>query len=404
MRADWYNDRDAYQYISPMLQDPADWNKGANDVPIEILKFPVYGARSYPISIPDCGGTPPGTGYCHPHTFKPNAPENAWAQKIEKSDWIYHYNIDYYDGIYGPYYVFFAGQQMDHRYEVKYRVKQAPTANFNHSPATKYNDTEVTFTNTSSDPDNQTLSYKWEYQKPGESTWTSFSTSKNPTKTLNIKGTWDIRLTVTDFDGLSDTVTKSPVVSNRAPVADFTYSPTTIYNNTTVTFSENASDADGDPLTYQWAYQTPGSSTWVNFSTAANPTKILNIKGTWNIRLTVTDPSGTSASVIKSPTVVNRLPVADFNYSPTTIYNNTNVNFTELASDPDGDTLTYQWAYQTPGSSTWVDFSTAANPTKILNIKGTWDIRLTVTDSSNSTASVTKYPVVINRAPVADFT
>ncbi|WP_197468133.1 PKD domain-containing protein, partial [Fictibacillus phosphorivorans] len=260
-----------------------------------------------------------------------------------------------------------------------------------------------TFSENASDADGDTLTYQWAYQTPGSSTWVNFSTVANPTKVLNIKGTWDIRLTVTDSSSSTASVTKYPVVVNRAPVADFTYSPTTIYNDTTVAFNENASDADGDTLTYQWAYQTPGSSTWVNFSIAANPSKVLNIKGTWDIRLTVTDSSGATASKTKNPVVVNRPPVADFNFSPATIYNDTTVTFTNASVDADNDTLTYQWAYQQPGTSTWTNFSTAVNPTRVLNVKGTWGIRLTVTDVDGATATKIKNPVVVNRPPVADF-
>uniref|UniRef100_UPI00191D40DC hypothetical protein n=1 Tax=Aeromonas sp. Ne-1 TaxID=1675689 RepID=UPI00191D40DC len=102
---------------------------------------------------------------------------------------------------------------------------------------------------------------------------------KNPTKVLNKKKTWNIRLTVTDDDGATNSITKSPVVSNRNPVADFTYSPTSsIYNNTTITFTDKSSDPDGDTLTYKWEYQEPSSTTWTQFSTEKNPTKVLNKK------------------------------------------------------------------------------------------------------------------------------
>lgn len=279
-----------------------------------------------------------------------------------------------------------------------------PTANFNFSPSTIYNDTTVQFTDASSDPAGDPLTYQWAYQTPGSGTWTNFSTAKNPTRVLNIKGSWNVRLTVSDTSGLTDYVIKSPVVSNRAPVASFTYSPSTLFNETTATFTNNSSDADGDTLTYQWYYQEPGATTWTSFSTAKNTTKILNDKKTWGIKLIVTDSAGATDDAIQYPYVSNRNPVANFTYSPATIYNDTTVTFTNSSSDPDGDPLTYQWAYQTPGSNTWVDFSTVKNPTIILNIKGTWDVRLTVKDDDGATHSVTKYPVVVNRAPIADFT
>ncbi|RHW35956.1 hypothetical protein D1B31_17850 [Neobacillus notoginsengisoli] len=401
-RTIWYRDRTEFQYISPMLDDPNEWVPTSNQVAVEILKFPYYGARSYPISIRDCGGTAPGAGNCHPHTFKPTAPENQWAIKIAKTHWKYHYNMDYYNGILGPYYVFFAGQQMGYKYEIKYREKQAPTANFSYSPSTIYNTTTVSFTDTSTDPDNQTMTYQWAYRTPGSTTWTNFSTLKNPTRNLNIKGSWGIRLTVRDADGLTSTVSKNLVVSNRAPVASFTHSPTTIYNNTNVSFTNASTDPDGDTLTYQWAYQAPGSTTWTDFSTVKDPSRIFNIKGTWNIRLTASDGTA-SHSVTRALTVSNRAPVASFTHSPTTVYNNTNVSFTNSSTDADGDTLTYQWAYQAPGSTTWTNFSTVKDPNRIFNIKGTWNIRLTVSDGTAS-HSVTRVLTVSNRAPVASFT
>lgn len=275
-----------------------------------------------------------------------------------------------------------------------------PVADFNWNPATIYNDTNVNFLNTSTDVDGDTLTYKWEYKNPVETSWTQFSTLKNPAKLLGVKGNWNIRLTVSD--GIAtDVATKTVTVENRNPVAEFTWNPATIYNNTNVNFVNTSADQDNDTLTSQWAYQEPNSTTWVNFSTATNPSKVFSEKGAWNVRLTVTDGS-LSHSATKSLTVQNRPPVANFNWNPTTIYNDTSVTMNNTSSDSDNDSLTYQWAYQEPGSSTWVNFSTAVNPAKIFTQKGTWNVRLIASDGTvNHTA--TKALMVQNRGPVANF-
>ncbi|WP_281864833.1 PKD domain-containing protein [Planomicrobium okeanokoites] len=277
---------------------------------------------------------------------------------------------------------------------------RAPVADFNWNPATIYNDTSVTFSNAASDIDGDSLTYQWAYQEPNSATWTNFSTTANPSRVLNIKGNWKIRLTVSD-GAANHAVTKNLTVSNRAPVSDFSWNPTTIYNDTNVTLTNSASDVDKDSLTYQWAYQEPNSTAWVNFSTAANPSKVFGKKGIWNVRLTVSD-GALSHAVTKSLTVRNRAPVANFNWNPTTIYNNTNVTLNNISSDVDNDALTYQWAYQEPNSTAWVNFSTAVNPSKVFDKKGTWNVRLIANDGT-ATHSVIKSLTVQNRAPVANF-
>jgi len=232
--------------------------------------------------------------------------------------------------------------------------------------------------------------------------WSSWSTSNNYNVTMSESGEWYLYVQAEDNVGNSVTTRAGIYKTNSPPTADFNYNPSTIYNDTTVSFTNLSSDPDGQPLTYQWAYQEPGTTVWVDFSTEKNPTKVLNIKGTWNIRLTVTDPSGATDSVIKSATVINRPPVADFNYNPSTIYNDTTVKFTNLSTDRDKDVLTYQWAYLQPGSTTWTNFSTEKNPSKIFNLVGTWNIKLTVTDSNGASRSVTKNIEVVNRKPIVE--
>lgn len=275
-----------------------------------------------------------------------------------------------------------------------------PVASFNWSPATIYSHTTVTMNNTSSDADNDALTYQWAYQEPGSTTWVNFSTALNPARVYAKKGTWNIRLTVSD-GAATHSLTKALIVQNRPPVANFNWSPTTIFNNTNVTFANSSTDPDNDSLTYQWAYQEPNSTAWVNYSTAENPTRVFSKKGTWNIRLMVSDGAATH-SVTKLLTVQNRPPVASFNWSPTTIYNNTNVTFENGSTDSDNDALTYQWAYQKPNSSSWINFSTAENPSRIFTEKGTWNIRLTTSDGTSS-HSTTKALTVTNRSPIPAF-
>lgn len=278
-----------------------------------------------------------------------------------------------------------------------YVQNREPIADFEISSYEVRTGTTVDFINRSTDPDGDALTYIWEYQKPDSTDWVQFSTLTNPSTSFDEGGIWKIRLTASDGELNDTTVKELTVYVNRPPVADFIYSPETIYNDTTVIFQNLSYDPDGDPLTYVWRYRKPGSQSWTLFSGAKNPKRIFQ-KGTWEISLTVND-GYESVTTIKTINVQNRAPIADFYYSPTTVYNNTDVTFTNTSRDPDGDSLTYKWEYRKPNSSEWVQFSTTKDSNKVLDQIGNWTIRLTAIDEDGANDSVTKNITVQNRKP-----
>ncbi|MDX8410946.1 MAG: PKD domain-containing protein [Mariprofundaceae bacterium] len=147
------------------------------------------------------------------------------------------------------------------------------------------------------DPEGGTLIFDW--------TFGDFMPAVNiqsPAHTFANPGTYTSVVAVVDnsgqltFDTLLITVT-SPV--NRAPVANPTATPNTGAAPLTVAFNANASDADGDGLTYDWSFDDAGSLD--NSSTAANPAHTYNGSGTFVAWLTVSDGSD---SVTHSMTIV----------------------------------------------------------------------------------------------------
>ena len=80
----------------------------------------------------------------------------------------------------------------------------APTAAFTSSVS----GLSAAFTSTSSDADGSIASYAWEF---GDGTT---STQQNPSKTYASAGTYSVRLTVTDNDGASDSVTNPVTVDD----------------------------------------------------------------------------------------------------------------------------------------------------------------------------------------------
>ncbi|MFT9601031.1 PKD domain-containing protein [Mesobacillus sp.] len=229
--------------------------------------------------------------------------------------------------------------------------------------------------------------YAWTQSTSTPTSWSAWTTSSNYTVSKTNYGQWYLHVQSEDNVGNITTTYKGTYNFNNPPVANFTWSPTTIYNDTTVAFTNTSSDPDGDPITYQWAYQTPNSSTWVNFSTVKNPSKILNIKGTWKIRLTVTDKDGATNSIIKSPVVINRPPVADF-MVPSPIFEGDTFVLDNISTDPDKDSLTAKWTIVDPNNVSTSQINWDSTITNA--IPGIYKVTLTVTDPDNSSVSITK--------------
>jgi chitodextrinase len=94
-----------------------------------------------------------------------------------------------------------------------------PVANFSYTSESPYTGETITFNaSTSFDSDGSIVNYNWDF---GDQT---NGTGLTTTHVYNDNGTYPVNLTVTDDQGLTDTVTKDVTVLNRVPVASFTES------------------------------------------------------------------------------------------------------------------------------------------------------------------------------------
>jgi PKD repeat protein/regulation of enolase protein 1 (concanavalin A-like superfamily) len=132
----------------------------------------------------------------------------------------------------------------------------------------------------SSDPENRPLEYSWDFGDGSDP-----SSDPSPEHVYSVPGIYKAKLVVTDHAGVSgeDTVTITVVDSNEPPTASPTATPDTGSAPLSVTFLANASDPDGDDLTYLWNF---GDGTT---SIEENPIHIYAEADTYMVSLTVSD-------------------------------------------------------------------------------------------------------------------
>ena len=234
----------------------------------------------------------------------------------------------------------------------------------------------------SKDPDGTIAKYEWDLDGNGTYEINGGSTSST-TRSFATAGDRTIGLRVTDNQGATATTTRVLTVSNRAPTASFTVSPSSVATGTSTTLNAGgSSDPDGTIAKYEWDFDNNGtydattttSSTTTSYATAGNRT----------IALRVTDNLGATATTTRTVTVTNRAPTAVFTTAPSPALAGATITFDASGStDPDGTIAKYEWDFDNNGTYE-VNGGTSATTAKSFSPAGDRTIRLRVTDNNGA--------------------
>jgi PKD repeat protein len=250
---------------------------------------------------------------------------------------------------------------------------EAPTAAFGASPATAVAGSPVTFDATASnDPDGTITNYSWNF---GDSS--PAANGATPSHTYAKAGTYTATLTITDSDSQTATISHPVTVAPaQAPTAAFT--APSVREGTALSFDGSASsdpNPGGSITGYAWDFGdgTTGSG--------VKPTHTYAKHGSYTATLTITNAAGLTNSVSHAVTVTDEAPTASF-AAPSGLAKKP-LTFVGTGSDPDGTITAYSWSFG-DGSPT----ATGAKPSHTFAKAGTYNVKLTVTDSDGQKATV----------------
>ncbi|HID41203.1 MAG TPA: hypothetical protein EYP33_03495, partial [Pyrodictium sp.] len=172
--------------------------------------------------------------------------------------------------------------------------------------------------------------------------------------------------------------------SNIAPIANAGLDQNVEVNQTLV-ITGSGTDSDGTVVSYAWKKE--GNSTVL--ATTASFSYTPNTVGTDTLTLTVTDNNGSIGTdsmdvTVTAVPVANRAPVANAGVDQGVNTGSTVILDGSGSSDPDGDTLSYQWVLTTvpEGSTATLLNDTSVSPSFVADVDGSYTLSLEVNDGT----------------------
>jgi gliding motility-associated-like protein len=234
----------------------------------------------------------------------------------------------------------------------------------------------ITFTNTTSVSDTQTIStWAWNFGDPGGGIVTS--AAQHPNYQYSSGGSFNVLLGATTYNGCFKDTTITIQVKLKPVISFNAIAP--VCQNTTGTVSiATASVTNG--VTGTGVYRGPGTDAAGNF----NPS--IAGSGTHTIWYVFTSAAGCRDSASRTVSVAAK-PFVNFTWPGGNCVDTGLVTFTNLSTVSGGSTLSYQWNFGHPASGS-ANTSTLTNPTHDF-IPGAYSIKLTATASSGCVADTT---------------
>jgi hypothetical protein len=186
-------------------------------------------------------------------------------------------------------------------------IDQPPTPGFTLSKTTLYRGETLTITSTASDPEdgpaaNLTHEYYVKNRTAGGAESLASTSRGTWTKVFNSVGVMEIRQVVCDSKGQCAQQTQQVTVLNRAPKADFDWTPKPAFEGDALELTNLSSDPDGDGLTYVWTVSGPGgySQTGSSKHLVIPGAQTRDRPGMYQVRLVVRDSEGATDDVTRS--------------------------------------------------------------------------------------------------------
>lgn len=241
----------------------------------------------------------------------------------------------------------------------------------------------------STDLDNELITYRWSFLAvpPTSAAVLSDATIARPTFTADVDGVYSAQLVVNDgkVDSDPNVVEVTAARANKKPVANAGENRGFALGSTVTLDGAASSDADGDTLTFSWAFISVPDGSTASLATpgAAQSSFVADREGSYVVRLTVSDGRASSSTDVTITVFgTNNKPVANAGAAQTVPIAAAVTLDGSASSDADGDPLQYGWSFVSvpSGSLAVLTGADTANPTFTADLAGEYVVQLVVGD------------------------
>lgn len=260
------------------------------------------------------------------------------------------------------------------------RISPIPLASFSSNPGCS--EAPIVFNDLSSVSSGSISSWAWDFGNSDS------STISNPTYVFNTGGNYIVTLTITSDGGCTSSDTQNILINHR-PIAEYKATNTCV--GQVVQFIDNSTVGNATITGYTWDFGD------TNTDTIANPGHTY-LGGVNNYTVTqIVFASNGCIDTVVQDIKVNNIPVAGFTFSPATVCQGNDVQFTDLSS-VSGDTLS-GWFWDFDDGTT----DSSQSPVHQFATPGIKTVTLIAYSPSNCPSAASQQSITITASPVALF-
>lgn len=242
----------------------------------------------------------------------------------------------------------------------------------------------------STDPEGDPLSFVWSFvSRPvGSSASLQDSDTAHPFFVPDLVGNYELELSISDGTTKdSDTVlitvaSADDGTPNNPPTADAGADQIVPVGDTVELDGQASSDPDGDLLSFSWTFVSKPASSGATLDdpSSRTPRFTADVAGVYELELTVSDGEASASDTVTIE--ANQPPQAKAGADQEIRLGDTATLSGSASSDPDGDSLSYSWAFINPpaGSTATLHNADKASASFEPDVEGYYIVELTVSD------------------------